>query len=265
MNLQVMAHFVSLFVTARDSADVGWGLRAPERAAVNRENNMRIEAEVTDLAELDIDVAAAELQLVFADVDVAALDVDGPCAEGWTMVREGESLRVRSCEGPAKPRKPKDVVVLFLPKALEQMPPVLSLRLAASKFRGVGAFLALDAEISASEADFAVQATEARIACAASKVRVQLEDVGVADFSVAAGELSVWLKGGAPSLTTVDVAAGSASLIVPPVPYRVEKSVALGKAKIRVKEKASSPNVIEVSVGVGKVEIEAQSMPAPDF
>ena len=225
---------------------------------------MRIEVDVTDLAEVDIEMGAAEFQLAFADVPFATLEVDGPHEHEWSMEREGESLKVRSNErGNARTRKTK--AALLLPKVLEELPPVLLLHLAACDFRGVGPFLAVDAEIDASKADFSVQATEARIVCAASKVRAQLEGVAVANFLLNAGSLSAWLKGTAPSLLSVKVAAGSASLIVPPVSYSVQKETALGKITSKVKERRDSPNLIDAKVEVGKLRIEGQTQPAPDF
>ena len=225
---------------------------------------MRFEADVADLTEVDIKIDAAEVQLAFADIPAATLEVEGPHEDEWSMVREGESLKVRSNERRST-RTRKTRAALLLPKALEEAPPVLLLHLAACDFRGVGSFLAVDAELEASKADFSVQATEVRLSCAASKVRVQLEGVAVANFSVDAGSLSAWLKGTAPSLLSVKVAAGSASLIVPPVSYSVQKETALGKITSKVKEARNSPNLIDAKVEVGKLRIEAQAEPAPDF
>ena len=225
---------------------------------------MRFEADVADLTEVDIKIDAAEVQLAFADIPAATLEVEGPHEDEWSMVREGESLKVRSNERRST-RTRKTRAALLLPKALEEAPPVLLLHLAACDFRGVGSFLAVDAELEASKADFSVQATEARMVCAASKVRAQLEGVAVANFLLNAGSLSAWLKGTAPSLLSVKVAAGSASLIVPPVSYSVQKETALGKITSKVKEARNSPNLIDAKVEVGKLRIEAQAEPAPDF
>ena len=213
---------------------------------------MHAEIDVHGIEEIEIDVAAADFHFAFADVSSAVLDVAGQHENEWSIVRSGDTLKVSS--GPRGPLSGtklltgiKTNAVLSLPQELNNGQLVLLLDVAACKFKGTGAFLAV------------VQ--EARIELAAGKARALLENTAKVEFDVAAGSLAGWLKGGAPSSLRVEVATGSADIIVPPVPYRVRKNVTLGSADLRVKEDASAPSLIEVEVAVGQISIEAEVNP----
>lgn len=227
---------------------------------------MHAEIDVHGIEEIEIDVAAADFHFAFADVSSAVLDVAGQHENEWSIVRSGDTLKVSS--GPRGPLSGtklltgiKTNAVLSLPQELNNGQLVLLLDVAACKFKGTGAFLAVEAEVAASEFDLAAQVQEARIELAAGKARALLENTAKVEFDVAAGSLAGWLKGGAPSSLRVEVATGSADIIVPPVPYRVRKNVTLGSADLRVKEDASAPSLIEVEVAVGQISIEAEVNP----
>ncbi|WRS30887.1 hypothetical protein U6G28_04165 [Actinomycetaceae bacterium MB13-C1-2] len=229
---------------------------------------MRAEVDVSGVEEVELKAAAADFRIGFADVSTAVLSVEGEEADYWTLSREANLLKISS--GPRRPLSGagakllagvKTNAVLTLPQALNDGRLVLELDIAACKFHGAGAFLAVEADLAASEFDLAAQVQEARIGLAAGKARVLLENTAKVELKIAAGSLSGWLKGGAPSFLRVEVATGSADLIVPPVPYRVKKGSVLGSTDLRVKEDASSPSMIDIEVAVGQVSIEPQVEP----
>lgn len=223
---------------------------------------MHAEADVQGVADIHIEAAAAEFRLTFGDVDLATLDVEGRNADDWALVRQGETLSV-SCSKHKALKGLNTQAVLTLPDALNDGSAVLRLEIAACEFQGAGAFLAVEAEVAASKFDLAAQTQQASVELAAGKARLQLRNAAIVTLKVAAGHLAAWLRGGAPSSLSVDVATGAADLIVPAVPYRLRKGVALGSFSSTVSESPSSPNVIDVDVTMGKVSIEAQAEPGP--
>ncbi|MFZ1382168.1 MAG: hypothetical protein WAS54_05180 [Scrofimicrobium sp.] len=227
---------------------------------------MHAEIDASGVEEVVVEAAAADLRIGFADVPTAVLSVEGERADDWSISRDANALKISSgsrrlLSGAKLLNGVKTNAVLSLPQALNNGQLVLELDIATCKFHGAGAFLAVEAEVAASEFDLAAQVQEARIELAAGKARALLENTAKVEFKVAAGSLAGWLKGGAPSFLRVEVATGSADLIVPPVPYRVKKETALGSVDLRVKEESSSPSVIEIEVAMGQVSIEAQVEP----
>lgn len=223
---------------------------------------MHAEVDVQGVADIHIEVAAARFRLTFGDVESATLDVEGSNADDWTLLRQGETLSIRSSEHKAL-KGLSAQAVLTLPESLNDGSAVLRLEIAACEFQGAGAFLAVEADVAASNFDLSSQTQQASIELAAGKARLQLRNAATVALKVAAGHLAAWLLGGAPSSLSVEVATGAADLIVPAVPYRLRSSAALGSFSSTVSESPSSPNVIDVDVTMGKVSIEAQVDPGP--
>ena len=222
---------------------------------------MRTEVDAEGINEVRVECAATRFKLSFGE-GAAVLEADAEPHGKWTLVREGDALVARA----PVPRTGLDElaeVALTLPGSLDDGSVLLELRAIASEVEVAGSFVAIEAKIEASEADFQTQCEEARIKVAAGAVRAKLLGTAVAEIKVKAGELLAWFQEGAPSSLSVEVGVGSAEILLPDVTYQLSKSVALGKFRSNLQEKAGSPNQIEAKLGLGDLTFTRTAQPAP--
>jgi ferric-dicitrate binding protein FerR (iron transport regulator) len=209
-------------------------------------------AGVTDLA---VDAAAADLMIVFDDVDEASLRVIDTANVGWTFDVAGDTLRV------ASPSRPfgwffggNGRATLTLPSSLAGTDATLVL--GAGRLTADGEFGELDVELAAGNLTISGAARSVDVSVSAGSADLTLDDVEEADFSLSAGDTTARLTGTAPTETTVDVSAGGLDLTVPDVTYAVRTNVDAGRLDTgSLRTSGSSSRTIDVHLSAGNLAI----------
>jgi hypothetical protein len=182
-------------------------------SAVVRTESRTIDAR--GIAELDVDISAGSLEVVFGDVDDATLEVtSGGGAERWVLERDGDELVVASPEwmlGAGWIFGGSGRATLTLPQALERTALDAQLSLAAGDLEATGNFGDLDIELDAR------------------------------------------LTGDAPDEVQIDVSAGSLDLILPEGTYDVASNVSAGSVDNRLDTSSGAGPRVVVEVSAGHV------------
>lgn len=219
-------------------------------------------ADANGVTELDIRVSAASLEIVFDDVEEAALVVPENAGRTWRLKREGTRLLVSS-QGHGQNRVVPSfrlgdfgVSTLYLPSQLGQGTTKLQLSVGAGSAEVEGDFSVVSADVGAGSLSLAGRAEEVVLRVEAGEIDATFRDTARADLNVAAGEARVDLEGRAPEHLKVDVAVGSALLRVPDVPYHVVTERSMGDIELTIDQTGSSKGrTIEASVALGTIRI----------
>lgn len=208
------------------------------------------------ITQIRVDAAAADFQMVFADIPEAQLDVSGADPGKWSLQREGSTLAVNSggrfciwtCRSDA-------TVTLQVPSSLNDGSVALNVSVGAGRFATKGQFSDFTANVGAGQLDVWADTPGADIDLGAGMATIGLQNADVVTLDIAAGRLQADLAGSAPSNLVVSVAVGSAVVTVPDVPYQLSSEYAAGVVDSTVDTMEGSPNVINVKVAAGHVSL----------
>lgn len=214
-----------------------------------------ISAPTAGVSMLEMDAAAADVEVSFGDVDEATLTVTGTGgAEAWELAREGDRLTVDSDRdwwsgwrlwgGSSR-------ATLVLPADLAGIDAQLSV--GAGALRADGEFGALALRADAGSIDAAGTATSLDARVSAGRVSVELDGVREATVDVSAGRMSGALAGTAPTSVTIAAEAGGVDLALPRGGYAVSSTQEAGSFVNGLTEDPSSRNLLEVRVSAGSV------------
>jgi hypothetical protein len=211
--------------------------------------------DVAGVTDLDIDASATDLRVVFADVDVASLTVDGG-RTGWRFERDGDELQVES-----PPRGPfvlwfggNGRTVLTLPEELSGTD--ASLSLSAGSLTANGSFAELEVDVSSGDLRVSGDARSVTAEVSAGSADLRLADVSDAEFDLSAGGMTAELTGRAPRQVGIDVSAGSLELLLPAGDYDVRSDVSAGSLDNRLESAAGGGSgTVEVHVSAGEVTL----------
>lgn len=213
---------------------------------------------VLDVANVDglrIDVSASQMQVRFADVADAQLDVTGAGgADRWTFERHDDELVV------ASPRWVFGIgwlfsgdtrVVLTLPQSMQSAGLDASFSLAAGDLDVEGDFADLEIDLGAGSLQLAGSAEDLSAEVSAGRADLDLRGVQEADLTVSAGDLVGQLTGSAPENISIDLSAGSIRLTLPDEDYDVQVGVSAGGIDNTLATSTSAPRRITGGVSAG--------------
>ncbi|MCT9820693.1 DUF4097 domain-containing protein [Microbacterium sp. W1N] len=212
-------------------------------------------AAVNGITGFDVDVSAADLTIIYGDVDQAQLVVEGTPGD-WSFERDGDELSVRTDRswfgGWSFGRDGGDSAVLTLPSALERGALDASLSLSAGSITADGTYGELDVDLDAGAIDVSGTAAELDVDVSAGRTSLDLAGVRTAEMQVSAGALDGRLRR-APDALTIDVSAGRVTLELPDETYRVVSDVEAGGFDNRLDTSAAASSQISVTVSAGQV------------
>ncbi|MFG6475450.1 hypothetical protein ACFXP7_03600 [Microbacterium sp. P06] len=212
---------------------------------------------VRGVTALDLDVDAAELTVVFDDVDGASLEVEDSGGGEWTFERDGAALRVASPRAPFTSwfRGGNGDATLTLPNELAGLD--ADVAMAGGSFEADGDFGDLEIELSGGEVTIGGSADTVAADVAAGRGEVKLENVSSARLSLGAGELIAELSGSAPEEVTASVSAGSLELTLPDETYDVTSELAAGDVDNRLRTDPGATRTVFVEVSAGSAVLRA--------
>ena len=222
------------------------------RAASQRTETLTLTADATGIRSLDVDVAAADLTIVYGG-DTVSLDVQGGAAD-WRLGRDGDSVTVRTDRGwwgGWRLFGEGDVAVLTLPQSLASVALDADLSLSAGALRADGRYSSLDLDLSAGSMSVSGTAQSLDADVSAGRLVLDLDGVDEADLRLSAGAIGGELTGRAPQEVTVDVSAGRLELTLPDASYAVASDVSAGEFQNRLTVDAGSDHRVSVSVSAG--------------
>jgi len=221
--------------------------------------------DVEGIDELGVEATAGTLDISFADVDEAVLNVtSGPGRGDWTFERQGGTLVVASPDrgwfdgwwfggwmsGPT-------TATLTLPQELDGDLDA-HLELAAGKLTTAGGFGELELDVAAGDLQLDGAAETLSAEVSAGRAELDIADVRTADIRISAGAMVAELTGSAPTETTIDVSAGSLELTLPDDAYDVSVSESAGNVRNDLESSSSAENVVDVSISAGSVWLRAR-------
>ena len=209
---------------------------------------------------IDLDADASSMRVEFGDVDEAELAITNGRGTAWTFERDDDELIVRSPQGVfgwwfGNWFGDEEIAVLTLPEKMKGDGLDADLTLDAGSLDVVGDFGTLDVTVSAGALDIEGAARELDVQMSAGRADVLLDGVVEADLGVSAGDLTIELTGTPPTLTTINVSAGSLDLTVPDVEYAITQDISAGTLNADVDEASSSRRSIDVSLSAGTATI----------
>jgi hypothetical protein len=214
-------------------------------------------ADAAGVVDLQIDIAAADLTIAYADTDRAELAITGNPSD-WRLDRVGDALTVRTDRGwwPSFGGfDGGDRAVLTLPESFSDREVDAALSLSAGSITADGVWRELDVDLSAGAIDVTGAADALDIDVSAGRTTVDLADVSTAIVGVSAGSVNGELTGAAPDDVQVDVSAGRVDLVLPDESYRVVSDVSAGSFDNRLDTSDSASRDVTVSVSAGNVTL----------
>lgn len=231
------------------------GAVSAARAASVRTDTLT--ADATGIRNLDVDVAAADLKIVYGG-DEASLTVTGVSSD-WTLRRDGDSLVVRTdrdwWKGWSLFGREADTATLTLPSSLEHTAVDADLSVSAGQLRADGTFGALSLSLSAGAMDVSGTAERLDVDASAGRLTFDLADTTEADLNLSAGAVTGSLSGSAPRTVTADVSAGRMDLTLPTGRYAVSSEASAGEFRNDLQVDSSSDHRVQVTVSAGVVRI----------
>ncbi|MFT3797271.1 hypothetical protein [Microbacterium sp.] len=215
-------------------------------------------ADAAGITELDIDVAAAELTVVYSGSE-ARLDVTGNTSD-WRLTRDDDTLSVateRDWWGGFRWFDDGDSAVLTLPASLENTAIDGDFSLSAGVLRAHGRYGELDLDLSAGSMDVSGSARSVDADAAAGRLLFDLSGVDEADLRLSAGAMTATLSGVAPSDVSVDVSAGRLVLTLPDAVYDVTGDSTAGEFQNRLSLDPGSAHRVSVSLSAGFVRLQS--------
>lgn len=207
---------------------------------------------------LDVHLQAGSLQIEYADVPEARLDVKSSISRGqWTLRVDGSRLVVSSPDqnfgwpgffGVA------DTAILRLPTTMQHAD--ATIQVAAGSLRASGEFGALNVDLQAGSAEVDGTAADLIAKTSAGRGQFDLSGVQTAKLTLEAGSMSVVLRDEQPTTTTVKVGAGALDLAVPKGSYDVTSNVSAGAFDNRLGSQPGAASTISVDVSAGQVTLE---------
>ncbi|UOQ57048.1 hypothetical protein MUN78_15515 [Leucobacter allii] len=218
--------------------------------------------DASDVAELELDISAAEFTIAFAETDEAELRVAGPRAGSWNWETEEGTLSVEApdtgfaaaCLIDCASNDHLDRVTLTLPQRLAESGKLsVEADVAAGTLRGAGDFDRLGLEITGGEVEMSGSARALELDVQAGESRLELADVATAEIDLSAGEARTRLTGTAPDAVRLDASMGSAELQLPEAEYRVDVRGELGEVDNRLASADDSAHEVVVRARAAEV------------
>lgn len=227
--------------------------------SIVRDGSRRTEtftADAADIAQLDVDVAGADLTLRYGDT--ATLEVNGAAAD-WRFERDGDTLRVTNTQPWWQGWHWGDIdqAVLTLPRALERTAVSADFSVSGGRLTSDATFDELDLELAAGAIDVSGSARTIDVEGSAGRITLDLADVGSAELTLSAGELTGALTGSAPDTVSIDVSAGRLDLTLPDESYAITSDVSAGEFRHTLTVDPASRHTIDVSVSAGAAVLSA--------
>lgn len=220
-------------------------------------------ADATGVNSIEIDVAAGDFTIEYADTTEAVLTVENEVhgvsgeANGWTMERTDDELIINregsrragdlclfGC-GPGLNGDEK--ITLTLPRELgEDRTASLDVQVAAGQLTGAGSFDEVSVEVNAGALNLKGDARALDLEVNVGEATVELADVEEVDTSVVTGSANVKLTGEAPTLVELSAEMGSLTAQLPKESYRVDVEAELGSINNTLKIDKDSKHVVQV-------------------
>lgn len=216
---------------------------------------------VIDTAEVrsvQLDIAAASVDLAFGDVDEVTVLGRGELAEGWMVDfdRDGE-LTITSPENfPGLSfgmQTGSRGATIILPESLRGID--LDVDVAAGQAMIEGDFSELSIDVSTGKVTTEGTAQSLTVDLATGSLDATLGGVERAEFDVAAGEGRVTLNGNAPESVEAAVSFGSLEITLPDEPYHVTSEIDAGSLVNKLREDSAAKSKISVSVDLGSLTL----------
>lgn len=243
-------------------AGAGTTAAAASAARFNDKQSDVLTADVAGISQLDLESAVASLRVVFADTDVATLDVQSTRPSGisdWSLQVTGDTVTLDHAGswwsgGSFFGVYGEETLTLTLPRELDGR---LQLELDNSAGDAVieGDFVSVEASVSAGDLQLTGAVTDLDLSLGAGSARLDVADVDTLDVEVSAGSVRGAVTGSAPTSSTFEVSAGDVNLEMPDETYRVNRDVSFGDVSVDLATDSAATRTITIEVSAGDVTL----------
>lgn len=217
----------------------------------------QLSTDASGVTSVDVEVGAADMRVVFDDVDDAELRVEGASTNGWTLRTDGERLEVRGPDRGFDWWSPDWLrgsarVSLVLPQELEGADADLTLH--AGSLDVDGEFDQLGVDVNAGALSMQGDARDLDVEVNAGRADIELRGVDRAQFTVSAGRVTSTLTS-VPDSVVFTVSAGALDLTLPDTEYDLRRDVSAGSLDSGLDQSSSSAHRISGSVSAGSATL----------
>jgi hypothetical protein len=214
----------------------------------------------TSFSDLDVDLAAGELTVLFVDgISAPELTVTSSAGAGdWTFAADGGTLTVASPDRRWMPLwwfGGVGSATLRLPASAQEGGLDAEFDTSAGDLSVSGRFADLDDDLGAGRVTVAGAADELSLDVSAGAADLDLSDVRTAELTLNAGSATTHFTGAQPRSVTADVSAGSLELAVPEGAYDVRSDVSAGQFDNRIAPQPGAASTISVQVSAGSATL----------
>lgn len=219
--------------------------------------------DATGLSDVDVDLAAGRLTVVFVDgIDGPELTVTSASgATDWTFAADGGTLTVASPDrrwGPAWWFGGVGTATLRLPADLQASGLDADFEASAGELTVSGRFASLEVGLGAGRLTVSGSADELGLDVSAGAADLDLSDVRTAEVSLSAGAADLRFTGAPPRSVSAEVSAGALRLTVPEGDYDVRSDVTAGQFDNAVTSRPGAPSTVSVRVSAGSATLTAR-------
>lgn len=218
------------------------------------------------VTQLTIAAGLADLDVVFADVPGATLDVRGAGADRWQLRRDGDELVVRAPKStsgfcffglcPAN-RGQHAMATLTLPEALDDRGIDADITVGVGALTAAGNFGELSVSVDVGEATIRGQAATLDLGIGVGSFTGAFSGTTDVEAEVSLGELDLTLSGEPPTDVDLRVSAGSIALAVPGAAYDVRLERGIGDITNALPTDPASPHRITAKADLGEISLRA--------
>ncbi|MFC0581031.1 DUF4097 family beta strand repeat-containing protein [Micrococcoides hystricis] len=227
--------------------------------AVTRAGSSFQSADIRGINAVVVDAADATVEVKFADIDKAELQLTNTDESKWHFGRENQTLLLSKSSSIGfcvfNCGIDRDNVVLTLPQELSDGSLAGDFTVSSGSIEIAGNYAQFSLNVDAGSGSWVGQAHDVNVEVNAGRADIQADDVSQAALRVSAGRLSGTLSGNQPENTELEVNAGRLDVRLPQGTYHVETDEAAGSVEERLQHDPTSPHRVSISVSAGSATV----------
>lgn len=212
-----------------------------------------------DITAIELDIDAADVTILFDDVEEVSLDTTGRDSDKWRVQRTGDTMHISTpgdrfgfCFGLCNMER---TATVRLPKGLEGINLTVDLDAGAVVADGKFGDVDIDGDAGATTVRGAASSLSAEVE--AGTLDAELDGVRKASLGLDAGRGKVTLTGRAPEQVQAEVSTGALDVVLPDASYRVQSDVTFGDFVNELRTDDESRHRVEAELEAGSLTLRA--------
>ncbi|WP_430592758.1 DUF4097 family beta strand repeat-containing protein [Humidisolicoccus flavus] len=252
----------TLIVVGAVVAVVALGAGASASFWSSQRGSASLDADMTGVTAIELDSSGANIDVEFADVEVATLNVvnEGSPGYEWKLTTENGVLRVAQDEPwfSWSFQSKLDDITLLLPEEFRDAALDLEINHAGGAVEIAGSFGDITAVLDGGMIDLDGAASALNLEVNGGFAELALDDLRTAEIELSGGRVDAEISGEQPRDITASVTAGTLDLIVPQGSYNTVLSQLAGSIDNQLDVDSKSESRIRVDLVGGSATLTAE-------